>query len=52
MSLLHVSDTPLPGVNRHLPLGKGTVDFAGYINAICGRLTGWGAEPMACRAIL
>jgi sugar phosphate isomerase/epimerase len=25
--LVHVSDTPLPETNHHLPLGRGTVDF-------------------------
>lgn len=28
MTLLHVSDTPLPAVNHHLPLGQGSIDFA------------------------
>ncbi len=27
MTLLHVSDTPLPAVNHHLPLGQGSIDF-------------------------
>ncbi|MFQ3631396.1 sugar phosphate isomerase/epimerase family protein [Roseiflexus sp.] len=27
MTLLHVSDTPLPAVNYHLPLGQGSIDF-------------------------
>jgi sugar phosphate isomerase/epimerase len=27
-SLVHVSDTPLPETNHHLPLGRGTVDLA------------------------
>jgi len=27
-SLVHVSDTPLPDTNHHLPLGHGNVDFA------------------------
>jgi len=27
-SLVHVSDTPLPETNHHLPLGGGTVDFS------------------------
>ena len=27
VSMLHVSDTPLPEVNHHLPLGMGTVDY-------------------------
>jgi sugar phosphate isomerase/epimerase len=34
MSMLHVSDTPLPEVNYHLPLGLGTVDTAGYMAAL------------------
>jgi L-ribulose-5-phosphate 3-epimerase len=28
MTLLHVSDTPLPETNHHLPLGRGSVDLA------------------------
>ena len=28
MSLVHVSDTPLPETNHHLPLGRGRVDLA------------------------
>jgi L-ribulose-5-phosphate 3-epimerase len=28
LSLVHVSDTVLPGTNQHLPLGRGTVDFS------------------------
>jgi sugar phosphate isomerase/epimerase len=27
LSLVHVSDTPLPETNHHLPLGRGRVDF-------------------------
>jgi sugar phosphate isomerase/epimerase len=27
-TLVHVSDTPLPETNHHLPLGRGTVDFS------------------------
>jgi sugar phosphate isomerase/epimerase len=27
-SLIHVSDTPLPAVNHHLPLGRGSVDLS------------------------
>ena len=27
-SLVHVSDTPLPELNHHLPLGRGTVDLS------------------------
>ena len=34
MSLLHVSDTPLPEVNHHLPLGLGNIDFADYCRAL------------------
>lgn len=34
MSLLHVADTPLPEVNHHLPLGRGTIDFAAYFRAL------------------
>jgi sugar phosphate isomerase/epimerase len=28
MTLVHVSDTPLPETNHHLPLGRGNVDFS------------------------
>jgi sugar phosphate isomerase/epimerase len=28
LSLVHVSDTPLPTTNHHLPLGRGNVDFS------------------------
>jgi sugar phosphate isomerase/epimerase len=28
MTMLHVSDTPLPEINHHLPIGHGAVDFA------------------------
>jgi sugar phosphate isomerase/epimerase len=31
MSMLHVSDSPLPEVNHHLPLGMGSVNFKEYI---------------------
>lgn len=34
MTMLHVSDTPLPEVNHHLPLGRGNIDFAGYCRAL------------------
>lgn len=34
VSMLHVSDTPMPEVNHHLPLGMGTIDFDLY----CERL--------------
>ncbi len=34
MSMLHVSDTPLPKVNYHLPLGLGTIDFEAHCRAL------------------
>lgn len=34
MSVLHISDTPLPNVNYHLPLGMGTIDFPAYCRAL------------------
>lgn len=34
MTMLHISDTPLPTVNSHLPLGMGTLDFGGYLGAV------------------
>jgi len=34
MSMLHVSDTPLPEVNYHVPLGQGNIDY----EAICQSL--------------
>jgi sugar phosphate isomerase/epimerase len=34
VSLVHVSDTPLPEVNHHLPLGLGTVDYTSYCTAL------------------
>ena len=37
MSLLHVSDTPLPEVNHHLPLGLGNIDFAAYCQTLIER---------------
>ncbi len=37
MSLLHISDTPLPEVNHHLPIGLGSVDFPGYFAAVTAR---------------
>ena len=36
MSMLHVSDTPLPETNYHLPIGMGNVDFADYFRAALG----------------
>jgi sugar phosphate isomerase/epimerase len=32
--LIHVSDTPLPEVNHHLPLGLGTIDYSSYSRAL------------------
>jgi sugar phosphate isomerase/epimerase len=41
MSMLHVSDTPLPKVNYHLPLGLGSIDFPLYCQALQrGNFTG------------
>ncbi len=37
MSMLHVSDTPLPETNHHLPLGRGTIDFARYTRELLAR---------------
>lgn len=34
MSLLHVSDTPLPEVNYHFPIGEGNIDFATYFGEL------------------
>lgn len=34
MSMLHVSDTPLPEVNHHLPLGLGTINIVDYCRAL------------------
>ena len=34
MTILHVSDTPLPQVNHHLPLGLGSVDLEAYCRAV------------------
>lgn len=34
VTLAHVSDTPLPAVNHHLPLGFGTVDLPRYCAAL------------------
>lgn len=30
MSMLHIADAPLPKLNCHLPLGKGSVNFSAY----------------------
>lgn len=37
LTMLHVSDTPLPTVNHHLPLGLGTINFAGYFAELLRR---------------
>ncbi len=37
MSMLHVSDTALPEVNYHLPLGQGSIDFATYFAELRAR---------------
>jgi L-ribulose-5-phosphate 3-epimerase len=42
ISMLHVSDTPLPDVNYHYPLGMGTIDFERYCQ---GLLDGGFAGP-------
>lgn len=34
LSLLHISDTLLPEVNYHLPLGEGNIDFGLYCQAL------------------
>ncbi len=34
MSVLHVSDTALPELNYHLPIGQGNIDFAKYFQAL------------------
>jgi len=34
MSMLHVSDTALPEINYHLPLGQGSIDFATYFTEL------------------
>jgi len=41
MTMLHVSDTPLPKTNYHLPVGMGNVDFVDYFRAVLeGGFTG------------
>jgi sugar phosphate isomerase/epimerase len=37
MSMLHISDTPLPAVNHHLPVGQGTIDFTHYFTELQAR---------------
>jgi sugar phosphate isomerase/epimerase len=39
LSLLHVSDCPLPELNAHYPLGEGSLPLAGYLRALLER--GW-----------
>lgn len=34
MTLLHISDTPLPEVNWHLPLGWGSIDFGDVLKGL------------------
>jgi L-ribulose-5-phosphate 3-epimerase len=34
MTMLHVSDSPLPETNYHLPIGLGTIDFEDYFCAL------------------
>jgi L-ribulose-5-phosphate 3-epimerase len=31
MSVIHISDTPLPEINHHLPLGQGTIDLEAHL---------------------
>ena len=37
MPMLHVSDTLLPAVNHHLPLGLGSIDLTAYCTALLAR---------------
>lgn len=37
MIMLHISDTPLPVVNYHYPLGLGSIDIAAYCQALRAR---------------
>lgn len=34
VSMLHISDTPLPQVNHHIPVGKGNINFASYLQSL------------------
>jgi L-ribulose-5-phosphate 3-epimerase len=34
VTMLHVSDTPLPEINYHLPLGQGKVDFVAFCKSL------------------
>ena len=41
MSHLHISDSPLPVVNHHLPLGEGSINYDNYCQAlILGNFSG------------
>lgn len=35
-TMLHVSDTPWPDVNHHLPLGQGSLDFSKFLQVLLG----------------
>ncbi len=37
MTMLHVSDTPLPAVNHHLPVGLGSIGLTTYCAALLAR---------------
>lgn len=37
MSMLHISDTPLPATNHHLPLGRGAIDLADTVQQLHAR---------------
>ena len=37
MTMLHISDTPLPEVNYHLPLGMGSIDITSYCQELLER---------------
>ncbi len=34
VSMLHISDTPLPQTNYHWPLGRGNINFADYLTTL------------------
>ena len=43
MGMLHISDTLLPEVNDHLPIGLGNIDFAKYFETVIrGGFNGYG----------
>lgn len=44
MSMLHVSDAPLPQTNHHLPIGLGNIDFAHYFGEL--RQRGFGGPAI------